>query len=215
MDRSEGLISMNVVKLITDKLSSSIENKGLASLVVSGGSSPIKVFDELSNFDLPWSKVQVTLVDDRLVEPENKNSNQKLISDYLLKSKAKVAQFFPLTNDLITKTNNFKLPFDVNLLGMGEDGHFASLFPSMIDDFDAFNIKAKFKVFETSSQGDPFLPRVTMNLSLILNSEMIILLVKGEKKINVLNEAYNNKKLPIHYLLKNRRENLFIEKIDE
>ena len=214
MDRSEGLISMNVVKLITDKLSSSIENKGLASLVVSGGSSPIKVFDELSNFDLPWSKVQVTLVDDRLVEPENKNSNQKLISDYLLKSKAKVAQFFPLTNDLITKTNNFKLPFDVNLLGMGEDGHFASLFPSMIDDFDAFNIKAKFKVFETSSQGDPFLPRVTMNLSLILNSEMIILLVKGEKKINVLNEAYNNKKLPIHYLLKNRRENLFIEKID-
>jgi 6-phosphogluconolactonase/glucosamine-6-phosphate isomerase/deaminase len=54
-----------------------------------------------------------------------------------------------------------------------------------------------------------------MNLSLILNSEMIILLVKGKKKINILNEAYNNKKLPIHYLLKNRKENLFIEKIDE
>jgi 6-phosphogluconolactonase/glucosamine-6-phosphate isomerase/deaminase len=54
-----------------------------------------------------------------------------------------------------------------------------------------------------------------MNLSLILNSEMIVLLVKGKSKLKVLDKAINNKKLPIHYLLKNRKENFLIEKINE
>jgi 6-phosphogluconolactonase len=154
-------------------------------------------------------------VDDRLVEADNKDSNQNLILNYFLKSKAKAAQFFPLTEDLITQSSFFKKPFDVILLGMGEDGHFASLFPDMIDDFDAFNRDAKFKIFKTESQGNPFLPRITMNLSLILNSEMIVLLVKGKSKLKVLDEAINNNKLPIHYLLKNRKENFLIEKINE
>ena len=204
---------MSTVKSISERLNSSIKRSGTASLVLSGGSSPIKIFEELSSIDLPWSKVQVTLVDDRLVEADNKDSNQNLILNYFLKSKAKAAQFFPLTEDLITKSNFFKTPFDVVLLGMGEDGHFASLFPDMIDDFDAFNSDAKFKIFKTESQGNPFLPRITMNLSLILNSEMIVLLVKGKSKLKVLDEAINNNKLPIHYLLKNRKENFLIEKI--
>ena len=206
---------MSIIKLITGKLSSSIEKKGTASFVVSGGTSPIKVFDQLSNVDLPWSKVHITLVDDRLVEPKNHNSNQKLISEYFLKNKAKTARFFPLSENLIFKKDIFKLPFDVTLLGMGEDGHFASLFPNMIDNFYALNIKADFKIFKTSPHGEPFLPRITMNLPLILNSEIIILLVKGKTKLKVLNEAYSNKKLPIHYLLNNKKENLFIEKLDE
>ena len=206
---------MSIIKLITGKLSSSIEKKGTASFVVSGGTSPIKVFDQLSNVDLPWSKVHITLVDDRLVEPKNHNSNQKLISEFFLKNKAKTARFFPLSENLIFKKDIFKLPFDVTLLGMGEDGHFASLFPNMIDNFDALNIQADFKIFKISPHGEPFLPRITMNLSLILNSEIIILLVKGKRKLKVLNEAYSNEKLPIHYLLNNKRENLFIEKLDE
>lgn len=206
---------MSIIKLITEKLSSSIEKKGTASFVVSGGTSPIKVFDQLSNVDLPWSKVHITLVDDRLVEPKNHNSNQKLISEYFLKNKAKTARFFPLSENLIFKKDIFKLPFDVTLLGMGEDGHFASLFPNMIDNFDALNIQADFKIFKTSPQGEPFLPRITMNLSLILNSEIIILLVKGKTKLKVLNEAYSNENLPIHYILNNKKENLFIEKLDE
>jgi len=206
---------MSTVKSISERLNSSIKRSGTASLVLSGGSSPIKIFEELSSIDLPWSEVQVTLVDDRLVEADNKDSNQNLILNCFLKSKAKAAKFFPLTEDLITKSNFFKKPFDVILLGMGEDGHFASLFPDMIDDFDAFNSDAKFKIFKTESQGNPFLPRITMNLSLILNSEMIVLLVKGKSKLKVLDEAINNNKLPIHYLLKNRKENFLIEKINE
>ena len=75
---------MSAVKSISDRLNSSIKSLGIASLVLSGGSSPIKIFDELSNIDLPWSKVQVTLVDDRLVEVDNKDSNRNLILKFIL-----------------------------------------------------------------------------------------------------------------------------------
>ena len=205
---------MSVVKLIADKLNSSIKKTGLASLVVSGGSSPIKIFDELSNTDVSWSNVQVTLVDDRLVDSKDTNSNQKLLQDNLLKNKAKSANFFPLSEDLIFN-NKFKIPFDVNLLGMGEDGHFASLFPQMLTDQDAFSRNADFKIFKTLPQGDPFLPRITMNLSLILSSEFIILLVKGKAKQNILDISKNDEKYPIHHLLKNRKNDFLIEKINE
>ncbi len=205
---------MNVAALISDKLKESINKFGTASLVVPGGSSPIKIFKDLSQIELAWSKVQITLVDDRLVDPQNKNSNQKLLSEYFFINKAKNANFFPLSKDLIFN-KKFKIPFDVTLIGMGEDGHFASLFPGMIDDEDAFNIDANYKIFKTSPQGNPFLPRITMNLSLILSSELIILLVRGKEKQNILELAKNNTKYPLHYLLKNRHNNFIIEKIDE
>ena len=75
---------MNIVRLISDNLKSAIKKTGVASLVVSGGSSPIKIFEELSEIDLPWSKVQITLVDDRLVDAKDINSNQKLLLDHCL-----------------------------------------------------------------------------------------------------------------------------------
>ena len=73
---------MSIAKLISKKLSLSIENNGMASLVISGGSSPLKIYEELSNIDIPWPKVKVTLVDDRLVDYNNNYSNHKLIYDF-------------------------------------------------------------------------------------------------------------------------------------
>ena len=205
---------MNVVNLISDKLKESINKFGTASLVVPGGSSPIKIFKDLSQIELSWSKVQITLVDDRLVDPQNENSNQKLLSEYFFINKAKNANFFPLSEDLIFN-KKFKIPFDVTLIGMGEDGHFASLFPSMIGDKEGFSIEANHKIFKTSPQGEPFLPRITMNLSLIMSSELIILLVKGKAKQNILELAKNDETYPIHFLLKNKHKNFIIEKINE
>lgn len=205
---------MSVAQLIAEKLNYAVKTKGFASFVVSGGSSPLKIFEELSNIDILWSKIQITLVDDRLVDTNNIYSNEKLINDYLLINKAKLAQFIPLTEKIITK-NIIKTPFDINLLGMGVDGHFASLFPDMINDFNAFDLKAKPDIFKISSHGDPFLPRITMNLSLILKSEFIILLVKGSKKESILDVSLNDKSFPIHYLLKNRVSNFYIERIND
>ena len=205
---------MSIVKLISDKLNSSIENIGSGSLVLSGGTSPISIYEELSNIDISWSKVFLTLVDDRLVDPDHKDSNQKLLHNHFIKNKAKNINFFPLTENFLSNTE-FKKPFDITLLGMGEDGHFASLFPDMINQYEAFDINASPKILTTPPQGNPLIPRITMNLSLIMESLNIILLVKGKAKQNIFEKAKQEQKLPIHHLIKNRNRDFFIEKVND
>ena len=205
---------MSIVKLISDRLNSSIENIGSGSLVLSGGTSPISIYEELSNIDISWSKVYLTLVDDRLVDPDHKDSNQKLLRNHFIKNKAKNINFFPLTENFLSNTE-FKKPFDITLLGMGEDGHFASLFPDMINQYEAFDINASPKILITPPQGNPLIPRITMNLSLIMESLNIILLVKGKAKQNIFEKAKKEKKLPIHHLIKNRNRDFFIEKVND
>ena len=205
---------MDVIELITKNLSSSINKYQNASIAVPGGTSPIKIFNELSKQKLDWSKVQITLVDDRLVDPDNDHSNQKLINDYLLKNDAKKSKFFPLNKNLI-KDDNFKFPLDICLLGIGNDGHFASLFPNMINNTNMLDPKSKLSIDEVKANGNPFVPRISMNLPLILSSNLIILLIKGKLKQEVLREAYNNKNIPLYYLLKHRINNFHIELLND
>ena len=205
---------MDVIELITKNLSSSINKYQNASIAVPGGTSPIKIFNELSKQKLDWSKVQITLVDDRLVDPDNDHSNQKLINDYLLKNDAKKSKFFPLNKNLI-KDDNFKFPLDICLLGIGNDGHFASLFPNMINNTNMLDPKSKLSIDEVKANGNPFIPRISMNLPLILSSNLIILLIKGKLKQEVLREAYNNKNIPLYYLLKHRINNFHIELLND
>ena len=205
---------MSIVKLISNRLNSSIKNMGSGSLVVCGGTSPISIYEELSNIDISWSKVFLTLVDDRLVDPDHRDSNQKLLHNHFIKNKAKNINFFPLTENFLSNTE-FKKPFDITLLGMGEDGHFASLFPDMINQNEAFDLNASPKILITPPQGIPLIPRITMNLSLIMESLNIILLVKGKVKQNIFEKAKQEQKLPIHHLIKNRNRDFFIEKVND
>ena len=184
---------MSIVKLISDKLNSSIENKGSGSLVVSGGCSPISIYEELSNIDISWSKVFLTLVDDRLVDPDHRDSNQKLLHNHFIKNKAQNINFFPLTENFLSNSE-FKKPFDVTLLGMGEDGHIASLFPGTkaIENNDSLyvanevNIKTKW--------------RVTSTFHLLGKIEKIYVLATGESKKNILKSVNGDNDLPINVL---------------
>ena len=205
---------MNVSKFIIGKLNSAIEREGQASLVVSGGSSPISIYEELSNADVSWSKVFLTLVDDRLVEPNHEDSNQNLLYKHLIKNKAKEVKFFPL-DDEVSFNKDFKKPFDITLLGMGEDGHFASLFPNMINLPEAFSLNTEPRVLKTPALGVPLYPRITMNLSMIMESSYIILLVKGKLKQDILDKAKMNSDYPIHHLINNRNKEIFIKKIND
>ena len=152
-----------------------------------------------------------------MVEPKNKESNEALLRKHLLINKASIATFIPL-KELSNYPNLINEPFDVVLLGMGQDGHFASLFPDMIKsnikaEVEAFNINSKPLIFKTLPIGNPKLSRITMNLPMILDSNLIILIVNGKVKKLVFDKALDNKLLPIHYLLAQKKKKIFVEKL--
>ena len=159
-----------------------------------------------------WSDINISLVDDRVVDINHKDSNEKLVKELLIKDKAKDSSFISIcnqTNDLF----NLKRPFGVMLLGMGEDGHFASLFPKLIEtNPDYFDIESDAEIFFTEPMGNPCHKRVSMNLSMILESKNIFLLVSSEKKLEVLNHAKSDKSLPLYYLLNQKKVDIEIIK---
>jgi 6-phosphogluconolactonase len=177
---------------------------------VSGGSSPIKIFNDLSFMDLDWTKVNITLVDDRLVDKSHNDSNEKLVIENLMINKAANLNFISLCNSP-EKILDINRPFDIMLLGMGEDGHFASLFPSLIKtNPNYFDLSSIPEIIYTDALGSPCHKRISMNLSMILQSKKIFLLIPNEKKLDVYEEAKNNKKIPLYFLLNQTKTKITI-----
>jgi 6-phosphogluconolactonase len=97
------------------------------------------------------------------------------------------------------------------LLGMGEDGHFASLFPSLIKtNPNYFDLSSIPEIIYTDALGSPCHKRISMNLSMILQSKKIFLLIPNEKKLDVYEEAKNNKKIPLYFLLNQTKTKITI-----
>ena len=196
--------------LILDLLDQSLKSKGFASFIVSGGSSPVVIFQEMSQMNTDWSNIDVSLVDDRVVDPTHLDSNEKLVNDLLITNNASNANFISICNDT-ESLKDLNRPYTVMLLGMGEDGHFASLFPSLIKNnkeyFDSFSEP---DIFFTEPMGSPCHSRVSMNLSMILQSENIFLLVSSKKKYDILKQAEFDKTLPLYFLLNQTKKKINI-----
>lgn len=191
----------NISQTIFNALEKDLCENAQSTFIVSGGSSPVQIFKELSAMETKWPDINISLVDDRVVDINHEDSNEKLVNDLLIKDKAKDASLISIcnqTNDLF----NLKRPFGVMLLGMGEDGHFASLFPKLIETNPGyFDIESDAEIFFTEPMGNPCHKRVSMNLSMILQSKNIFLLVSSKKKLQVLNQAKSDQSLPLYYLL--------------
>ena len=124
---------------VAERLRGAIKAKGQATVVLSGGRSPVPFLEALSGQSLDWSKVVVSLADERWVPVEHADSNAGLLRRHLLKGEAAKARFVGLyraadTLDAAAEAADRALvdlpPIDVLVLGMGDDGHTASLFPA-------------------------------------------------------------------------------------
>lgn len=191
----------DISQRILNILEKDLCNNAKSSFIVSGGSSPVQIFRDLSGTKIKWHDINISLVDDRVVDINHKDSNEKLVNDLLIKDKAKDAHFISICNES-KDLMNIKRPFGVTLLGMGEDGHFASLFPKLIEtNPEYFDLESDAEIFFTEPMGNPCHRRVSMNLSMILESKNIFLLVSSERKLEVVKQAQFDKSLPLYYLL--------------
>ena len=189
------------INSIIAHLNSSINEFGSASIVTCGGSSPINIFNQLSfRDDIDWSNVNLTLLDDRKVSIDHPDSNEKLLIDHFAKNSAQNINIVSLCNSP-NEVLEIKRPFDIMLIGLGGDGHFASLFPELVDNKECFDVDANPEILFLGEMGDPKHERVSMNLSLILQSKKIILISSSDQKNKVIQQALTDKALPLHYLL--------------
>jgi 6-phosphogluconolactonase len=205
-ENDEALSDALCERIVSD-LSAGIEKNGRAYLAVSGGNTPKKVFEKLSKSDLFWTKVIVTLVDERWVKPNDLKSNEKLVKEHLLQNKARTALFIPLKNVEITAKDGEKITrnrlksiknFDVVILGMGDDAHTASFFPhpkstsSLALTAHAKELDTAFNTQEfccaTTATVEP-LERMTLSRGFLLSTKNLILHIEGKKKKEVFDLA--------------------------
>ena len=193
--------SLKLAKSIAQSLNTEIEQNGNASLVLSGGQSPIQIFYHLNQINLEWSKVSIVLGDDRIVSKDHNDSNEKLVKNHLLINEAKKANYISLLHPRLSH-DSLAFPFTVVLLGLGADGHFASLFSSLLEEKSLFDIDAKPEIYSSvGALGDPSFQRITMNLAMLTSTQRCILLVSSNAKRNIISQGKMNKDLPIYYLL--------------
>jgi len=203
---------------ILGNLEEAIHNKGFATLLVSGGSTPKPLFQSLRKRAIAWEKVKVGLCDERWVEIGHDDSNAKLVHEVLLQEKASLASFVGMYNgeeekskaeEVCSKSIQAELfPFDVLVLGMGTDAHTASLFPNNARLEEAFSTDQLCMMIEPTTAKHK---RMSLTLNAILSAKNIYLHFEGEAKQKVYEEALKSQdkmKMPIGAVLNQTIKNI-------
>jgi 6-phosphogluconolactonase len=208
--------SAALAQAIAAELRAAIAARGRATLAVSGGRSPIALFERLREQALDWSRVTVLLVDERCVPHDHVDSNTALVRQHLLQSEAAVASFATVfdtvapdlnesaLHDLVAAANQrlgaIPLPLDVVVLGMGEDGHTASLFPAAQGLDHALTSAGPMAGVRPATAPHA---RLTLTLPVLHAARHLHLALAGNAKRMVYQEAAkaSNPALPISLLL--------------
>ena len=207
--------SLAAAEHIIAALSRRLQGEARTTLVVAGGSSPALCYAELAKAGLEWRRVQLLLSDERWVPPTHADSNEKMLRQALLTGPAAAASLLSLysaADSVGTRSTalnkaiaDLDLPFACVLLGMGDDGHIASLFP------DADNLEAGMALDSATF----FLPvttaasphrRISLTLAALTHSDVVILLFFGAAKRDIYERAKNNRTAyPVSRLLSQKR----------
>jgi 6-phosphogluconolactonase len=198
-DDAESLFAALAME-ITVRLNDAVAARGRASLVATGGTTPGPLYDALSAEPAPWDRVEITLTDERWVAPDSEDSNEGLVRRRLLRDRAAAAELIGLkTPDATPADAEAKVdralaamirPFDVTILGMGDDGHIASLFPhapELTRAIQAGPTSLVCGVDRPEAAGAS--ARLSMTLPAILGSRWIVLLIEGQEKLDVVRRA--------------------------
>lgn len=220
---SQAELNVRLAQDIAQRLAAAIEVRGFAVLSVSGGKSPVALFEALRVIDIDWSRVRVTLVDERCVPRVHPDSNALLVQTHLLQDLAAKAQLvFMVTNATelldspITQAKAAGIALgaagiaDVLVLGMGADGHTASLFPeapNLSDALDLRNTKNCVAIELKNPPANAPYARITQTLAQILSARHIVLPLTGADKLHTLQQAWPHATpaLPISFVLQQSR----------
>lgn len=179
-------------------ITSRLRHKKTLSIALAGGTTPGPVYTALSSRALPWSRIAVTLTDERWRHRREKGSNERMVRSTLLRRRAAQSRFVSLKSPhptpqgavgQIDRRLASVTPFDICVLGMGADGHIASLFP------DADGLETAMKpsrrraaaIYAAQADGSPH--RISLTLEEICRSAEIFLILTGHDKLRVLQNA--------------------------
>ncbi|MES1926718.1 6-phosphogluconolactonase [Salinisphaera sp. T31B1] len=212
-DRDEA--SRALAAEITQRLAAGIDARGRAALALAGGSSPVALFECLSETELDWSRVSIVATDERWVAPTHEQSNEGLFRRTLVRDRAARASVVSLYQPGRTPTGALsvitrrlaEMPshFDAVVLGMGADGHTASLFPDArnIDTLLASQADCVVPVFD-----DDRIERISLGPTRLLATRALYLLFFGDDKRKVYERALDDgptAELPVRAMLHQTR----------
>jgi 6-phosphogluconolactonase len=166
----------------------------------------------MSHFDIEWEKVTITLVDERFVSTDHEDSNENLVRKNLLINFAEKAFFIGLvtTRNIVSSAANANLQvkdIDIAILGMGEDGHTASIFPCCAELNNIIDTNLTNERYVISNPKTANHQRIGLSLNGILQIPNLYLSINGDKKLNIINQALQETSLsyPISYVLASQK----------
>lgn len=194
-------LAQDLARFVATRLQEGVSQRGQALLVVSGGSTPVPFFQALAPMAIDWPKVSITLADERWVPPDHADSNERLVRAHLLQGLAGHAHFVPLkTADAVAAHGVSELeaalqalpwPADVVVLGMGSDGHTASLFPGSAQLGEARDDGRMARCLAVSAPPLPNVPvdRVSLSKRALLDTRQVVIHITGPSKRQLLEQS--------------------------